>query len=72
MRVIAAAVLAAGAVRVAAPAAVAQQVAPKDPEPLAVGAVAPYFTLPGATCRGAPTAAALDTIVPGVVSGGGP
>jgi peroxiredoxin Q/BCP len=44
--------LAVGALAVAAPAARAQQAAPADPAPLAVGAVAPDFTVPGATRYG--------------------
>ncbi len=52
MRVIASAVFATGAITVAVPAARAQQAAPKDPEPLALGSVAPDFTLAGATRYG--------------------
>ena len=52
MRLTILAALGAGALAAAAPAAVAQQAVPNDPEPLAVGTVAPDFTLPGATRYG--------------------
>lgn len=52
MRVTVFAVLLAGGLTAAAPAAKAQQAVPKDPEPLAVGTVAPDFTLLGATRYG--------------------
>jgi hypothetical protein len=46
------ALVTAGVLAGAAPAARAQQAAPQGPEPLAVGTVAPDFTLPGATRYG--------------------